>query len=79
MVPYWLDPHNHARNLPAGLTLAMNASKELTPAEAVKQWPEAMALLSDEVNTFADWLIDFHAAFQAKHGPGNDAGLQAAE
>jgi hypothetical protein len=79
MIGYWLDPHNHARNLPAGLTLAMNASKELTPAEAVTQWPEAMPLLSEDINTFADWVIDFHAAWKAEHGVGNDAGLQAAE
>jgi hypothetical protein len=79
MIGYWLDPHNHARNLPAGLTLAMNASKELTPAEAVKQWPEAMPLLSGDLDSFAEWIEDAAELWRKLHGEGNDAGLQAAE
>jgi hypothetical protein len=79
LVPYWVDPDDPVSVFANGLAMAMKANRVLNPETFVRCWPQDLPMLSDELNKFCDWLLDFEAAFRAQYKHGNDAALRAAE
>jgi hypothetical protein len=80
MIAIWIDPYNPMSIFTTGLMLAMDGRRDLNVAEAAAEWPENMALLTDHLHEFTDWLIEFEAAFRVQHGNGNAAArLRAAQ
>jgi hypothetical protein len=83
MIVLWIDPHDPMSAFAAGLMLAMDGMREIRGAvdqgvaRAAAEWPENMLLRTAELHDFADWLIEFEAAFRAQHGNGNAASLGA--
>jgi hypothetical protein len=80
MIALWIDPYNPMSLFATGLMLAMDGRRDLNVAEAAAEWPENMALLTEHLHEFTDWLIEFEAAFRVQHGNGNAAArLRAAQ
>jgi hypothetical protein len=77
MVLIWIDPNSPMNVFTNGLMLAMDGASGLNVAGAAVAWPENMPLLTEHLHKFADWLIDFEAAYRAQHGDGNAAALEA--
>jgi hypothetical protein len=76
-VAVWIDPNSPMSAFATGLMLAMDGASGLNVAGAAVAWPENMPLRTDDLHDFADWLIDFEAAYRVLHGNGNAAALAA--
>jgi hypothetical protein len=79
MVAYSVDLHDPVSALANGLAMAMAGSINMSGLTFAQCYPEDMALLSDDITKFIEWLYGFEDAFRARYNEGNEAGLQAAE
>jgi hypothetical protein len=79
MVALWIDPHNAMNVFSTGLMLAMDGSTTVNITDAAAEWSENMVLRTNELHDFIDLLIEFEAAYRARHGNGNAADLGAAQ
>jgi hypothetical protein len=65
MIALYVDPTEPAPRFAIGLAIAMSASKEMSPEEAVRLWPPEMPLLSYDLDGFLDWLEHVAIEFRA--------------
>jgi hypothetical protein len=62
-----------------GLSIAMRASKNLSPEDVAKFWPQHVPLLPNDFDDFAEWFANAADRCRERYPDGNDAALQAAE
>jgi hypothetical protein len=76
-VAYYVEADNPASVLANGLSMMMSASHELSTRDAALKFPKDMPLLSEELDVFVDYMIEFRDRYRARYGNGNDAALAA--